>query len=58
LGEDRGGVMTRIIPFETEGTEIQEFKTDPKGKKKKVIKCKDWKGNPKELRKQAEKYKE
>ena len=50
--------MTKIIPFETEGTEIQEFKRKPKGEKLKVIKAKDWKGDPKELRKQAEKYKE
>ena len=49
--------MARIIPFETPGTEIQEFRTDPKGRKKKVIKYKDWKGDPKELRRQAEKYK-
>ena len=49
--------MTKIIPFETVGTEIREFKTDPKGKKKKVIKAKDWGGDPKKLRKEAEKYK-
>jgi len=49
--------MTKLIPFETKGTEIQEFRTDPKGKRKKVIKYKDWKGDPKGLRKQAEKYK-
>jgi len=49
--------MPKIIPYETEGTEIQEFKTDPKGKKREVIKAKDWKGDPEELRKRAEKYK-
>ena len=49
--------MTKIIAYETEGTEIREFKTDPKGKKKKVIRFKDWKGDPKKLRKEAEKYK-
>ena len=49
--------MTRIIPFETEGVEIQEFRTDLKGKDKKVIKAKDWKGDSKKLRKEAEKYK-
>ena len=50
--------MTKIIPYETKGTTIKEFKTDPKGKKKKVIKQKDWKGDPKKLKEQAEKYKE
>lgn len=50
--------MTKIIPYETEGTEIIEFKTDPEGKPKKIIKRKDWKDDPKELRKQAEKYKD
>jgi len=51
--------MTKVIPFEAEGgPEITEFRTDPKGKKKKVIKKKDWKGDPKKLREQAEKYKE
>ena len=51
--------MTKIIPFESQGgPEITEFKTDPKGKPKKIIKEKDWKGDPKKLRKEAEKYKE
>ena len=51
--------MVKIIPFESEGgPEIIEFKTNPKGKKKKVIKVKDWKGDSKELKKQVEKYKE
>ena len=51
--------MTKIIPYESmEGPEITSFKTDPKGKKKKVIKKKDWKGDPKKLKEQAEKYKE
>ena len=51
--------MTKIIPVETEGgPEIIDFKTDPKGKSKKVIKVKDWKGDSKELKKQVEKYKE
>ena len=50
--------MTRIIAYESEGgPEITEFKRNPKGKKEKVIKKKDWKGDPKELRKQAEKIK-
>ena len=49
--------MTKIIPFETEGTEIREFKTDPKGKKRKIIKARAWKGDPEELRRQAERYK-
>ena len=49
--------MTKLIPFESKGVEITDFKTDPKGKKKKVIKYKDWKGDPKKLRKEAEKYK-
>ena len=47
--------MTRIIAFETEGTDITEFKRDPKGKTEKIIKHKDWKGDPKQLRKEAEK---
>ena len=51
--------MTEIIPFEeVGGPEITSFKTDPKGKPKKVIKKKDWGGDPKKLRKEAEKYKE
>ena len=47
--------MTKIIAFESQGVEIKEFKRKPKGKPEKVIKEKDWKGDPKELRKQAEK---
>ena len=50
--------MPKIIPYESGKTTITSFKTDPKGKKKKVIKEKDWKGDPKKLREQAEKYKE
>ena len=51
--------MTKVIPVEVEGEpEITDFKTDPKGKSKKVIKAKDWKGDPKKLREQADKYKE
>jgi len=49
--------MTEIIPFESQGTEITSFQRKLKGKKEKVIKFKNWKGDPKELRKQAEKYK-
>jgi len=50
--------MTRIIAYESEeGPEITEFRRNLKGKKEKIIKYKDWKGNPKELRKQAEKIK-
>lgn len=45
----------RVIVFETEGTTIEEFKKGPKKKKEKVIKFKDWKGDPKKLRKEAEK---
>lgn len=44
-----------IIVYESEGTEITEFRQSPGGKKEKVIKFKDWKGDPRELRKQAEK---
>jgi len=51
--------MVKTIPFESEGgPEITDFKTDPKGKSKKVIKAKDWKGDSKKLKEQAEKYKE
>ena len=50
--------MTKIIPYESGHTIITSFKTDPKGKKKKVIKKKDWKGDPKKLKKLAEEYKE
>ena len=49
--------MTRIIPFETQGVEITEFKRSPKGKKEKVVKYRDWGGDPKKLRKEAEKIK-
>ena len=49
----------KIIPYEMmKGAVIKVFKTDPKGKAKKVIKKKDWKGDPKKLKEQAEKYKE
>ena len=48
--------MTKIIAFETLGVEITEFKRSPGGKKEKVIKYKDWKGDPKKLRKEAEKH--
>ena len=47
--------LTRIIVYETPGVEIMEFKRDPKGKKEKIIKYKDWQGDPKKLRKEAEK---
>ena len=47
--------MTKVIPYETPGAEILEFKEKPGGPPQKVIKFKDWKGDPKELRKQAEK---
>ena len=48
--------MTRIIVFETPGTEIREFRTDPKGKPKKVIKAREWKGDPRALRRLAERF--
>lgn len=48
--------MTKIIVYEDEdGPEITEFKTDPKGKPERVIKKKDWQGDPKKLRAEAEK---
>jgi len=47
--------MTKIIAYETQGTEIIQFKRSHKGKPEKVIKFKDWKGDPKKLRKEAEK---
>ena len=50
--------MTKVIPFEVEGTDIVEFKTDPKGKAKKVIKKSEWGDDPKKLREEADKYKE
>lgn len=48
-----------VVVYEEEGgATIIDFKTDPKGKSKKFIKAKDWHGDPKELRRQAEKLKE
>jgi len=47
--------MTKIIAYETPGVEITEFRRRPGGKKEKVIKYKDWKGDPKKLRREAEK---
>lgn len=47
--------MTKVITYETEGVEIVEVKTKPDGKPEKVIKFKDWKGDPNQLRKEAEK---
>lgn len=44
----------RVITFETEGTKILSFRRSPKGKEEKVIRSHMWRGNPKELRKQAE----
>jgi len=47
--------MTKVIPYEEKGgPEILEFKTSLKGKPEKFIGAKDWKGDHKELRKQAE----
>lgn len=46
----------RIILYETPGTKIVSFRTNPKGREKKVIKAHMWKGDPKKLRKQAEKH--
>lgn len=50
--------MTKIIVFESLGTHIREFKTNPKAKAKKIIGFKDWGGDRKKLRDMAEKHKE
>ena len=47
--------MTKVITYETPGVEIVEFRDKPEGPPQKVIKFKDWKGDPKKLRKEAEK---
>lgn len=48
--------MTKIIPFEgNKNVKITEFRRSPKGKNEKVIRYKDWKGDPKRLRREAEK---
>ena len=49
----------KVIPFENDkDVEITEFKTDPKGKAKKVIKRGEWLDDPKKLRQEADKYKD
>ncbi len=50
--------MTKIIFYESENTPIVEAKRSPKGKKEKVIKYKDWKGDEKKMKELAEKEKE
>lgn len=47
--------MTKVIVFETEGTNIETFRRSPKGKSEKFIKHKEWDHDPKKLRKEAEK---
>lgn len=47
--------MTKIVVYESGNTPIVEFKTDPKGKPKKFMKYKDWKGDLKKVKKEAEK---
>lgn len=50
--------MTRLIVFESAGTKITEFKTNLKGKAKKVIPFKDHRGDRQKLEKKAEKHKD
>lgn len=48
--------MTKIIAYEMdERTQITDFRRSPKGKRERVVKWKDWKGDRKKLKEEAEK---
>lgn len=50
--------MVKIIAFESAGTKITQFRTNLKGKAKKVIPFKDHRGDRQKLEKKAEKHKD